>query len=80
MTTVFTAPQLDRFALGTASWSSPAGITYVLIPLSPLGEAECVGLVALVAASSAIPAEYWAVSAAIGARLIESGDVEPAAL
>jgi hypothetical protein len=75
MTTVFTAPPLDAYALATASWSSPAGVTYVLIPLSPVGEAECVGLVALVAASSPIPPEYWATSAAISAWLIESGDV-----
>jgi hypothetical protein len=75
MTTVFTNLQLDAYALATASWSSPAGVAYVLIPLSPVGEAECVGLVALAAVSSPIPPEYWAMSAAISAWLIESGDV-----
>jgi hypothetical protein len=79
LTTVFTAPQTDTFALPTGEWTSPTGILYRIIPLSPLNEPECVGLVALCTDAKAfIPGEYWWLSAAISARLLASGDVAAA--
>lgn len=79
MTTVFTAPQLSAFGLPTGAWTSPAGTPYVLIPLSPVGESECVGLAAFAAHTGPIPAEFWALAAAISAKLLAAGDVAPPA-
>jgi hypothetical protein len=79
VTTVFTAPENDAGALATASWTSPSGRRYCIIPLSPGAEAECVGLVALHVLPSDVPsAEYWALSASISTRLLALGDVAAA--
>jgi tetratricopeptide (TPR) repeat protein len=74
MTTVFTAPE-QTSGLPTGSWTNASGKQYTLLPLSPGGEAECVGLAALLARPEVIPAEYWALSAAISDWLRELGDV-----
>jgi hypothetical protein len=79
VSTVFTAPESDAGALATASWTSPTGKRYCIIPLSPGAEAECVGLVALLVRRSDVPsAEYWALSASISTRLLAVGDVAAA--
>jgi len=76
LTTVLTAPQNDTYSLPTGEWTSPSGVRYRIIPLSPLNEPECIGLVALrTDAKALIPSAYWWLSAAIGARLLACGDV-----
>ena len=77
MTTVFTAPEASA-GLATGSWTSPSGMQYTLLPLSPKGEAECVGLAVLAARARTVPEEYWALSAAITARLQTLGDLPEA--
>jgi hypothetical protein len=73
MTTVFTAPEAS--GLTTGFWTSPTGKQYVLLPLSPAGEPECVALAALIARGESVTAEYWALSAAISSWLQELGDL-----
>jgi Protein kinase domain/AAA ATPase domain len=74
MTTIFTVPEAAA-GLQSGSWTSPKGEQYALLPLSRGGEAECVGLAALIAQPETIPAEYWALSAAISDWLQELGDL-----
>jgi hypothetical protein len=74
MTTVFTAPE-PTSGLQTGSWINASGQQYTLLPLSPGGEAECVGLAALLVRPEVIPVEYWALAAAISDWLRELGDV-----
>jgi hypothetical protein len=84
MTTVFTAPDASAAGLAVGWWTSPSGAPYGLIPLSPGGEAECVGLLACAVAKREVPPEVWALAAAISLRLQALGDLpeskEPAAL
>jgi hypothetical protein len=74
MTTVITAPE-PTSGLQTGSWTNASGQQYTLLPLSSGSEAECVGLAALLARPAVIPAEYWALAAAISDWLRELGDV-----
>ncbi|HKP62662.1 MAG TPA: protein kinase [Polyangiales bacterium] len=75
MTTVFTTPE-QAAGLATGSWTSSSGKQYALLPLSPEGEAECLGLAAIITRPDAIPIEYWELAAAISCWLQELGDVE----
>lgn len=75
MTTVFTATEQGAHSLTPGSWTSAKGVRYALLPLSPAGEAACVGVVALVTRLEQIPADYWTLAAAASVRLQELGDL-----
>jgi hypothetical protein len=78
MTTVFSEIEKPQGGSTLGRWTSPRGESYGLVPLSPRGEAECIGLVAIVTQLGALEPAQSALFAALSERLTQLGDVPEA--